>query len=469
MLHETCDLLLTGGSVVTLDEERRVLEPGAVAISGDRILAVGTTDELARYQARRTIRCDGKAVLPGLVDCHNHLFMTLGRGLGDGRSLAPWLCDFMWPYATSISSEEARSAAYLGAIEAARAGTTCIVDNHYAPSDLETTLAVAGAVEDVGLRGVITRGIIGHPNDLTKQRRSPEELFRYSPQDELDITRACIEARPPGSRVTVWPAPLNITYVDQELVRQSVELARELDTGWHCHCAEVRSENEVYVEAYGIRPVEWLYEEGLLDDRATIAHGIWINDREVEELGGTRTGISHNPISNQYLASGVLRLRELRDAGAVVGLGSDGASCTHRQDIFECVKQAVLLQRSNTLDPGASYAEEALELATREGAQYARIDAGFLASGKLADVIVVNLDRPHLRPLNRIVATLAYAARGSDVEITIVGGEIVYEEGHCTRVDEQVVMQEAEVRALQLVERAGLKALRNPWRNGESD
>jgi 5-methylthioadenosine/S-adenosylhomocysteine deaminase len=321
---------------------------------------------------------------------------------------------------------------------------------------------------------VVVRGIFGEITEVASKHGLAESLFRYSGDQELDITTGCMEARPPASRVAVWPAPINIIYVDQDLVRRSVELAHDRNVGWHTHCSEAPADPDIYVDAYGIRPIEWLYQEGLLGSGATIAHGIWLDDREVERVGETATGVSYNPISNQYLASGVLRLRDLRAAGAIVGLGTDGPGCGHRQDLFECIKEAMLIQRVHTLDPTVSNAEEAFELATREGARYLGLETGVLAPGKLADVAVVELRRPHLRPLHRTVSTLAYSARGSDVAMTIVDGTIVYENGRCTLVDEDAVMSEAQARAGELIERAGMMGLRVPWRmqadtNGEKD
>jgi 5-methylthioadenosine/S-adenosylhomocysteine deaminase len=426
-------------------------------------VAVGTREDLAAYRAERTEDCTGKAVIPGLVDCHNHLFQLLARGLGEGMELWPWLSEFMWPLSTTISREEARAGAALAAVEAARAGITTVTDNHYAPTDVESTLAVAAAIEEVGLRGVVARGMTGAETEVARNGGLAGAMFPHSLEEELAMTRACIEARPPGSRVGVWPAPLNVIYVDQELVRRAVALARELGTGWHTHCSEARADPEVYLGAYGIRPVDWLYEEGLLGGGATIAHGIYLSDREVERVGETGTGVAYCPVSHQYAGLGVMRLRDLRDAGAAVGLGADGAS-GHRQDLFEVMKQAVLLQRVHTLDPEASTAEEALELATREGARYLGIQAGVLAPGRLADVVVVDLSGPHLRPLHRVVASLVYSARGSDVAMTIVGGEVVYRDGACTRVEEAEVVAEAQARARELVDRAGIGDLLVPWR-----
>jgi len=409
------------------------------------------------------VDCRGKAVIPGFVDCHNHLFQYLARGLGEGLELWPWLSKFMWPFSTAIRPEEARAGARIAAIEAARAGITAITDNHYALTDAETTLAVATAIEEVGVRGALVRGMMGEATDVARKGRLAGEMFRYSTEEELEITRACMEARPPGSRVEVWPAPENVIYCRQELVRKAVELAREFGTGWHTHCSETRSDPEYYLEFYGVRPVDWLFAEGLLGHDATIAHGIFLSDGEVERIGATSTGIAYCPVSHQYMGLGVMRLRDLRRAGAVVGLGIDGAS-GHRMDMFEQMKMGVLLQRVHAQDPTASIAEEALELATREGARYLGIDAGQIAPGTLADLAVVDLERPHNSPLHRAVAALVYSARGSDVVMTIVGGDVVYEDGRCTKVDETEAMAEAQSRADDLVGRAGLDPLRLQWR-----
>lgn len=463
-----CDLLLTGATVITVDDARNVHLPGAVAVSGSRIVAVGTASELADWRADTVIDCGGRAVLPGFVDGHNHLSQALARGLGEGMSIVPWLCEFMWPYSIAMTREDAVAAARLGAVEALRAGTTTVIDNHYAPSDAATTLAVADVIEDAGLRGAVARGVIGERTAIAARRGQPSGLFRYGNADELAITREAMQHRPRGSKVEVWPAPLNLTYVDQEVVRGCVELAAEFDTRWHTHCCESSGDPTSYVEEYGLRPVQWLDKEGLLDHRATLAHAIWLDEHEIEQVGAAGAGVAHNPASNAYLASGTIRLRELRKHGATVALGSDGPSCGHRQDLFEAMKLSIFAQRLATLDPTAARAEDALVLATREGARYAGIDAGVLEPGRLADIIVVDLDRPHLRPLHRAVSSLVYAARGSDVETTIVGGRIVYDKGRCLLVDEEAAMAQAQYRAERLVARAGMTALRMPWSQEQS-
>ena len=458
-----CDLLITGGAVVTVDDRRRVIDPGAVAVTGDRIVEVGPAADLDGCRAKRVIDAAGKAVLPGFVDTHQHLFQYLLRGLGEGLEIWPWLSDFMWPVTTTISTEEARIGAQIGAVEAARSGVTTVLDNHYAPTDLASTLAVADAIEEVGLRGAVARGMTGELTEMAAKHGLAGDLFRYSNREEVEITRAAMAARPPESRVGVWPAPLNIIYVSQRLVADAAALAREEGTGWHTHCSEAANDPVFYLEEYDRRPVEWLAERGLLGPEATLAHGIFLDDREVELVGESGTGIAYCPISHQYIALGVMRLRDLRSAGATVGLGLDGGS-GHRLDMFACMKQAVLLQRVHSRSPVESNGEEAIELATRAGAEYMGIDAGVIAPGKLADLAVIDQSGPHHAPLHRTVASIVYSTGPADVTHTIVGGEVIYEQGRCAKVEEAAMIEEANGRAADLVARAGLAPLLEPWR-----
>ena len=355
-----CDLLLTGGSVLTVDDDRNVFEPGAVAVTGDRIVVVGTVDDLSHYEPERTIDTTGSAVIPGFVDTHQHLFQYMLRGLGEGLELWAWLSDFMWPVGSAITTAEATIGAQLGAVEAAKSGVTTVLDLHYAPTDLETILGVASSIDEVGLRGTVAKGMMGEVTEMASKHGLAGELFSYSNAEEIEITAAAIEARPAGSRVGVWPAPVNVICCDQQLMHDAVGLARDSGVGWHTHCSEAEMDPVFYLEEYGVRPMDWLYDEGLLGHDATLVHGIFLDDSEVARVGETGTGIAYCPISHQYIALGVMRLRDLTGAGATVGLGLDGAS-GHRLDMFTCMKQAVLLQRVHAKEPTVSNGEVANE------------------------------------------------------------------------------------------------------------
>lgn len=455
------DLLLTGGTVVSVDDDRRVIDDGAVGIVGNRIAAVGHAAELTKAAAGRVVDCRGAAVLPGFVDCHQHLFQYLLRGLGEGLELWPWLTDFMWPVVATIQREDAAAAAALAAVEAARSGVTAVLDHHYAPTDFETTIAVADTIERVGLRGAVARGMAGDVTEVARKHSLSGDLFAYSTAEEIELTRACIEARR-DRRVTIWPAPVNVIYVSQELVRAAVELAREAGTGWHTHCSEAAQDPVVYEREYAVRPVNWLHRERLLGPGTVLAHGIYLDESEIAQLGQSGSAVAYCPVSHEYIALGVMPLRALRQAGVRVGLGCDGAS-GHRLDFFDCMKHGVLLQRVHHLDPVASRVEEAIELATREGARALQLEAGAIAEGMLADLVVVSLEAPHLQPVHRVVSTLVHSADPADIVMTIADGRVIAENGACTLVDERDVIGTVVERAEHLVRRAGLEQLRVPW------
>jgi 5-methylthioadenosine/S-adenosylhomocysteine deaminase len=461
----SCDLILTGGIVITVDNQRRIINPGAVAIQGGEICAVGTIEEMSVYEAQKIIDCTGKLITPGFIDCHNHLFESMLRGVGEGMKLWPWLSQLMQPFGDRVTREEAVAAVTNCALEAIRNGTTYVVDNHYAPTDLEATLAVADAIASTGLRGAVARGMYGHPTAISDQFGFDvlERTFLYSVDEEIEITQAAMEAHPPGSQVEVWPCPENISYNPQDLIIRAVELAREFGTRWHSHLAEDDSEQDLYRDQFGAGLVEWLHTEGLLVD-GTFAHCIWLDDQDIEILGDSRAGIAHCPVSNQYLATGIMRLKDLRKSGAVIGLGSDG-SCCGNQDLVLAMHQAVLLQRVNTLDPTEVLSEEAFEMATIGGARQVGINAGQLAAGKRADLAVMGLEAPQARPLNNVISHIVYNSRGTDVDMTIIGGQIVYKDGHFTQVDERAVMEEVQARADELFKRLGLNYFRNSWQN----
>lgn len=448
-----CDVLIRAGWLVPVDAEHTTITDAAIAVTDDRIAAVGTRQELAHWEAGRVIDLPDAALMPGFVDGHNHLFQALAKGLGEGQSIWPWLCNFMWPYAIEMSPGDARAAARLGAVEAARAGITTIVDNHYAPTDLQTTLAVADAIEGAGLRGAVARGILGRRSEVGVKRGQPEPLYRYDSADELAITREAIGARPPGSRVEVWPGPVNLSYLDQDLMVASVELARELGTKWHTHCSEGSKDPDTYLEFYGVRPVEWLAREGLLDGRATLAHAIWLDDAELDAIAAAGAAVAHNPTSNAYLASGSIRLGDMLSRGITVALGTDGPSCGHRQDPFECMKQAISIQRLATLDPTSLRAAQALRLGTEHGAGYTGFDVGRLRSGALADIVAVDLSAAHTQPVHDPHSTLVYSAVAGDVVLTMVAGTVVFADGVVQTLDEAEVIAEASTAARRLIER----------------
>ena len=458
------DLIVEGAYVVTLDRRRPIIVDGSVAVVGGAIAAVGTAREVNESYPRAEERIDasGCLVMPGLIDTHTHLFQVLGRGLGDGLALLDWLRDFMLPMAVHMSTVDAAAAVQLSALMSVLAGTTAVVDNHYAPTDTATTLAVAEAVESVGLRGAIARGIFGARVEGSDRMGVPDELHAYTASEELQIMAECLQARPPGSRVEVWPMPENVVYVDRDLIAACAGLADEHDLRWQAHCSEALDEVVIFSDIYGERPVEWLSRAGLLGPRATLAHAIWLDDGEVAAMGAARACGLHLPVCNQVVSSGVMRLRELVDAGATVGLGTDGTA-VGGQSMFEAMKSAYALHRLSRMDPTWPPSETLLELVCGHGARVLGKPVGVVEEGALADLVVVDLQSPRFQPAHRLVMALTMVGHGSDVRDVIVDGEVVVRRGMSTRVDQHEVMAKALEAAERVAGAAGLEPLRAAW------
>ncbi len=455
--------LYEGADLLTLDPLQPLIRNGAIAVSGTDILAVGPQPDLAKTYGAQATRIDwsGRLVLPGLVDGHSHLFQSLGRTLGDGLSLLPWLERFMLPLAANVTREDAIAIYRLAGLSSLLLGSTAVIDNHYAPVDPETIVALAGEMEGLGLRGVVARGIFGPMVEGGRRMNCDPRLFRHSAAEEIDLNRACLDAHPPGGRVEIWPMPENVVYLDPELMIACAELAAEHDIGWQIHCSESKFEVEIFESLYGKRPAIWMQAQGILSDRASLAHGIWFDEAEIEALGATETNIVHNPVCNQYLASGILKLEPLLAAGANVCLGSDGMA-VGGSGMFEAMKAGFLLQRLRELNPLATSAELMLEMATLRGAKLLRRDLGQLRAGKLADFVALDLRGPVHQPLTRPAMAVVMAGLPPVTDV-VVNGDIIVTGGRSTRLDHDKVISDGLQAAADLIDRAGLRGLVSDW------
>ena len=450
------DLVLTGGTVVTLDGDRRVIEPGAVAVSGDRIVAVDAADRVDAAAANRVVDCRGAVVLPGFVDCHSHLAQMLIKSLGEGLTTWDWLSTLTFPVTDAVRRDEVVAGTRLAALEAVRAGITCVVDNQYMPPDPETTVAVAGAMESVGIRGAVARGMTGTSPPAMAFRESGSRPNYYSTGEELAIMAELLAGWSGNRLVALWPGPLNIAFNDQELIEGSADLARRFGTKWHTHCCESKGDPVVYQRAYGTTPIAWLHREGLLGPETTLAHAIWVTPEEVAALAETGAAVAHNAVSNAYLGVGTMPLLEMLEAGALVGLGTDGPAAGHRQDPFEVMKQTVLVHRALAVDPSVITSETVLETAMLGGAGFTGFDVGVLAPGRLADLAVVDVTAPNCVPSRNTMTTIVNSVTAADVRTVVVGGRVVVEDARCVTVDEQEVITEAERAVANLSDRVGL-------------
>ena len=461
---DTADLLFVGGDIVTVDQSNPYIQSGAVAVKANKILAIGSEASVkARIKtARRTVDFSGQVMIPGLVDAHTHLFQSLGKSLGDGLSLLPWLERFMLPLASQVTREQAVVAVRFAALMSALSGTTTVIDQHYAPVDEESILAVAEAYQDAGIRSTLARGFFGPMTEGARRMKCDGRMFQYTVQQELDITRACMRAMVDQELVDIWPGPKNVVYVDPDLLIGSSELARDFNLSWQVHCSESRFEVEIFKSLYGQRPANWLHEQKLLGDHTTLAHGIWFDDGELSLLGETGTSIIHNPISNQYLASGIVRLEDLLKVGANVALGTDGTAVAG-QHMFEAMKAGLMLQRVGRLDPEAATSEMLLTMATKLGGKMLHKNLGVLQEGSLADLIIVDTRSLHHQPRLRPVTSLIFFTQRTDVRYVMVNGDLIVENGKSTKLDQEKAVADMAQASHALIEKAGIVELLEPW------
>ncbi|MGH9813121.1 MAG: amidohydrolase family protein [Candidatus Acidiferrales bacterium] len=430
--RERVDVLVTGGTVVTMDAERRVIENGAVAIRGERIVAVGPAAELEKgFRARRRIRAEGRLILPGFINTHTHAAMSLYRGVADDRTLEDWLRNYIFPLEAKHSTPEfVYWGTLLAAVEMLRGGTTTFVDMYYHEDE------VARAAEKAGIRVVAGETVLDFPTPDSK-----------TPTDGLRYTEEFIRRWQGHALVTPAVAPHSAYTCSEGTLKASAELARRTGAPLLIHLAESQGEMEDVRRKHGQTPTAYLAGLGVFDVPTLGAHCVFVNPADRKLLAEKGVGCAHNPSSNMMLASGVSPVTELRAAGVAVGLGTDGPAGSNNDfNMWEEMDLAAKLQKITSDDPQALKAVEALGMATIDGARALRLDKeiGSLEAGKRADVIVVRRDAPHAVPFYDVYSQIVYSLKASDVETTVVNGRVVFERGRVTTVNEREVLRRAE-------------------------
>jgi 5-methylthioadenosine/S-adenosylhomocysteine deaminase len=428
---DTADLLILGGTVVTMDTQRQVFENGAVAIVGGAIAAIGPEAEISnRFLADETIRAHPHdIVLPGLINAHNHAPMTMLRGVADDIALMDWLEDYIFPAESQLVNPEfVRIGTRLAALEMIRSGTTTFADMYYFEDD------VAGVVSETGLRGVLGETILDNP--------TPDSA---TPDDALAYTEAFLRKWANHPRITPGIAPHAPYTVGPETLRKVVKLARQYNAPMLIHLAETSDEVETIRSRYGTTPVGYLESVGVLGPDLLAAHAVWVNESDIVTLATHNVGLVHNPESNMKLTSGAMPIAQLRQAGIAIGLGTDGPASNNDLDMFGAMLTGALLHKFVDNDPTTMPATEVVSLATIEGARALHMNdaIGSLEVGKRADIIIVDGSRPNLVPRYDLYSHLTYAARGHDVKTTIVEGQILYHDETFTTLDPESVFSDA--------------------------
>jgi 5-methylthioadenosine/S-adenosylhomocysteine deaminase len=428
---ERADLLVAGGTVVTMDALHAIIDDGAVVVTGDAIVAVGPRSEVdARYAPTQTIDAKGKLVLPGFINGHTHVPMTLFRGLHDDVTLNDWLYKYIFPAeAKNVNEEFVRWGTRLAAAEQIRGGVTTFADMYYFED------AVAEETKAAGMRGVLGETFIDFP---APDNKSEAEMLAY--------TERFLKKWRSDPLIHAAVAPHSIYTCSQKTLQDSAALARKYHAPILIHTAEMKKEWEDSQKQNGMSPVQYLNKIGLLGPDVVSAHCIFVDEADRKTLAHEQVGCVHNPSSNMMIASGVSPVAEMRAGGVAVGLGTDGpAGSNNDLDLMEEIDLAAKLAKITKLDPLALNAKAVVEMATIDGARALHMEKeiGSLEPGKKADLIVISLDKPNAVPMYDIYAQIAYALKGSDVETVVIGGRIVMRDRKLLTVNEENAMAKA--------------------------
>ena len=424
------DLLVLNGTLVTMDKDRRVIADAAVAINKGRLVAVGTRRDIVRlYTAPETLNAAGKVIIPGLINGHTHIPMTLFRGLADDLDLQEWLTKYIFPAeAKNVTEDFVRAGTRLGLAEMIRGGTTTYCDMYYFED------AIADETAKAGVRGVLGETVIDFPvadNKTNAEAMAYVERFVQKWQGHELIVPAI--------------APHAPYTVSEEHLKAVRAFSDRTGAPIVTHISETKREVDDSIKAHGASPVEYLSRIGFLSDRVIAAHMVWPNDGEIAILKRAGVGVVHNPQSNMKLASGVAPVPKMMAEGLKVGLGTDGAASNNDLNMWEEMDTAAKLHKLISNDPKVMSAQQAFELATIRGAGALHLEKeiGSIEKGKRADLVIVNRDSLNQIPVYNIYSDLVYATKASDVETVIINGKIVMRERRLLTLNEASIKAEA--------------------------
>ncbi|MDR6716594.1 amidohydrolase [Paenibacillus sp. 2003] len=407
---------------------------GDIRVEGDRIVQIA--NHIPPQPEEEIIDGRNKVAMPGLINAHQHTPMSLLRGFSDDLKLMDWLERKMLPAEARMNTEDIYWGAKLSIAEMIRSGTTAFADMYIHMNE------IAEVVKQTGIRASLTRGMVFLEDDGGRRL-----------QEAIDLVQRWSGAA--EGRITTMYGPHSPYTCPMEPLREVIAMAVTEDIPLHIHLAETKEEVVKIRERYGMTPTEYLEEAGMFEQaHVLLAHGVHLNRRDIGRLKGMRGGVAHNPVSNLKLGCGIAPITEMLAQGINVGIGTDGAGSATTMDMFEEIKAATWLQKLNYGDPTRLPAKEVLHMATRGSASLLGLqdEVGVLEVGRKADLILIDLVKPHLQPVHEVESLLAYSVNGADVDTTIVNGQILMQGRKLLTIDEDELYREVKVRAKRIVE-----------------
>ena len=425
------DILVHNGTILTMDDQNKIVPDGFLAISGNTIRYIGQPARNASQRepggaekgsitAQKELDAEGGLILPGLINSHTHAAMTLFRGLADDLPLMEWLNNYIFPAESKMDADFVRVGTLLACAEMIMSGTTTFCDMYLFEEE------VARAAQEAGMRCLVGEVIYDFPSPNYGEI---EKGFIY--------TEALIERWRENPLVNIAVEPHSLFTCGEELLLKANDIALRKDVPLILHLAETKEELEEIEKRYGKRPVQHLKDLGLLGPHLIADHCVHINKSEIALLADSKVRVVHNPESNMKLASGISPVPEMIAKGITVGLGTDGCASNNNLDLFGEMDMAAKLHKANKLDPTVMDAQTVTKMATIDGARALGLEGitGSLEVGKRADLIVIDINKPHLIPMYNPYSHLVYAARGHDVKHSIINGSIVMEDRRLLTLD----------------------------------
>lgn len=424
------DLIVVGGTIVTMDNTRRIIDNGAIAIAQGRIVAVGSSAEIQKsYFARETVDAGGRMIVPGLINGHTHVPMTLFRGLADDLDLQDWLTKYIFPAeAKNVTEDFVRAGTRLGLAEMIRGGTTTYCDMYYFED------AIAEETSKAGVRGVLGETVIDFP---VADNKTNAEAMAY--------VEKFVKRWQGNDLITPAIAPHAPYTVSEEHLKAVRAFSDRTGAPIVTHISETKREVDDSLKAKGASPIAYLERIGFLRERVIAAHVVWPTAAEIDVLKRLKVGVVHNPQSNMKLAAGVAPVPKMLAAGVRVGLGTDGAASNNDLSMWEEMDTAAKLHKVFSGDPKVISAQEAFEMATIRSAQALHLDReiGSIEIGKRADLVIIERDDLHQIPVYNVYSDLVYATKASDVLTVIINGRVVMRDRKLLTLDEAAIKESA--------------------------